>query len=126
MNMRMILHLPAPGMENAEEPGSITREVGRLLGERAHGLRCCLKERRVCEALMGAEEIPELGGNRTGNHEVGNGQEPVHTGIEPRNSLLTLTGGTVAVTTRSEDSIGIRAVFARRTRWFRAPASCTG
>ncbi len=97
MNMRMILHLPAPGMENAKESGSIARKTGRLCGECGHGLGCCLKQRRIGKTLMRAEEIPELRGNCIGIHEVVNGHQPVHPCIEPVDSLLTLTGRTMAV-----------------------------
>ena len=111
MNMGMILHLSAPGMENAEESGSITWEIGWLSGEGRDCLRGCLKQRRICEALMRANEIPELCGDRTGNHEVVNRHQSVDSGIEPFDSLLALTRWAVAVAARSENPVGIRTIF---------------
>ena len=60
---------------------------------------------------MRTEEIPELSGNRAGNHEVMNRHQLIHSGIEPVDSLLTLTSWAMAVSAGSEDLIGIRAVF---------------
>jgi hypothetical protein len=60
---------------------------------------------------MRPEEIPEGGGNCTSDHEVVNGHQLIYPGIEPLGCLLALTGRTMAVTARSENQIGIRAVF---------------
>ena len=60
---------------------------------------------------MRAEEIPELRGDSTGNHEVVNWHQLIYSSIEPGDSLLALTCGAMTISTGSEDPIGIRAVL---------------
>ena len=60
---------------------------------------------------MRAKEIPELCGNRAGDHEVVDRHQLVDPGIEPVDSLLGLTGRTMSVSAGPVDPIRIRAVF---------------
>ncbi len=61
---------------------------------------------------MRPEEIPELREDGTSDHEVVNRQHLIDAGIEPVDSRIDLTCGTMTVAAGSKNPIDIRAVFA--------------
>src|ERR671922_1260477 len=83
-------------MEDAEEAGGITAEVGWVLGQCFDCVCRGLEQGSISEALMAADERPELVWDGKGEHEMRSGQLPLHLSFQPLSGLVVLAAGTVA------------------------------
>ena len=95
--MGVILQLPAPGVQHAEEPGGVGPQELRIGGELLDRGGGGLEQRAVADALMAADESAQLLGHREGEHEVVGGQLALQLGVQPGIGLVLLAAGTVAV-----------------------------
>jgi hypothetical protein len=87
----------APGVEHAEEAGERGADPPRVGGEVLDGAAGGVEEGAVAEAMMSADEAPQLGGEGEGEEEVGSGQEALLLDPEPVPALVVLAGGAVAI-----------------------------
>jgi hypothetical protein len=68
--MRMILQLPAPGMEDAGTARQVSAEKELVCGEAFDGLRGRCEQGRIGELLMRADEGAEGFGDGEGEEEM--------------------------------------------------------
>jgi hypothetical protein len=111
VDMRVELQLSAPGMEDAEEAGSITANVVGVLGQSFDCPRRGLEQGGISDPLMAADEGPEWFGDGEGEHEMVPGQLPLYLFFEPLLGFVVLAAGTVAVTPRAVHDMKLMALF---------------
>jgi hypothetical protein len=97
VDVGVILQLPAPGVQHAQEPGGVGAEELRIGGELLDCLGGGLEQRAVGDALMATDERAQLLWHREGEHEVVSGQLALQLRVEPGVGLVLLAAGTVAV-----------------------------
>jgi len=112
MEMGVILHLSAPGMEHGGKPRQLSANEARIFDQFFNRPACRLEHGAVGSLLMAAAEGPELFGYGEGEHEVVAGQSPLKLGIEPLAALEVLALGTVAIAAGAVDPVLLPAAVA--------------
>ena len=98
-------------MEDAEEAGGITAEVGWVLGQCFDRVCRGLEQGSISEALIAADERPELVWDGKGEHEMMSGQLPLHLSFQPLSGFVVLAAGTVAVAARAGHAVKLTALL---------------
>ncbi len=112
MDMRVILQLPAPGVEDAGETRKVGPDEALVLGQPLEGRCRRLKQGVVREALMRADEGSERLRDRKGEEEVRPRELLVQVVLEPLLGLMLLALGTVAVATGMIDAVLLATTLA--------------
>jgi len=116
MDMRVILQLPAPGVEDAGATRQVGPDEALVLGQPLESRSRRLQHRLVREALMGADEGSERLRDGEGEEEVRPGQLFLQVMLEPLLGCMLLTLGTMAVATGMMDAVlALTSVALRET-----------
>ena len=99
--MRVVLELPAPGMQDPGEPREVGPDEALVCGQPFEGRSRGVKHGLVREALMRADKGAEGLRDGEGEEEVRPGQLFVQVVLEPLLGCMLLTLGTVAVAHRN-------------------------
>jgi hypothetical protein len=105
MEVRVVLELPAPRMQDPGEPREVCPDEALVLGQPLEGRGRRLKQGVVREALMRADEGSERLRDGEGEEEVRPGQLFVQVVLKPLLGCMLLTLGTVAVATGMIDAV---------------------
>ena len=105
VDVRVVLELPAPGVQDTGKPREIGPDEAFVGGEPFEGERRRLKQSLVREALMGADEGAERLRHGEGKEEMRPGELFVQVVVEPLLGFMLLTLGTVAVATGMIDAV---------------------
>ena len=105
MDVRVVLELSAPGMQDTGKPRERCPDKTFVFGEPFERLRRGGEQGVVREALMRADEGSERLRHGEGEEEVRPGQLFVQVVLEPLLGLMLLTLGTVAVATGMIDAV---------------------
>ena len=105
VDVGVVLELPAPGMQDAGEPGEVGPDEALVGGQPFEGRGRRVKHGLVGEALMRADEGTEGLGDGEGEEEVRPRQLFVQVVLEPLLGFMLLTLGTVAVATGMIDAV---------------------
>src|SRR6266699_590913 len=114
MDVRVVLQLPAPGMQDTGEAREVCPDQALVFGQPLEGHGRRLKHGVVREALMRAEEGTQGLRDREGEEEVRSGQLCSQVVCEPLLGCMMLTLGTVAVATGMIDAVLPPTVLALR------------
>ena len=119
----MVLQLPPPGVEHAEEARQIAADVLGVLGQFLHGLRRSGEQGGITGTLVAAEKGSNLLRDSESSHEVIAGQLALELPLQPLSCFMVLALGTVAIAARAMQGVVFAALFAlidERTVLFRA------
>jgi hypothetical protein len=105
MDVRVVLELPAPRMQDAGEPREVGPDEPLIGGEPFEGERRGLEHGVVREALMRADEGSERLRYGEGEEEVRPGQRLFEVVFKPLLGCMLLTLGAVAVATGMIDAV---------------------
>ncbi len=111
MNMRMILHLPAPGVQHSEKARQITADALRIRSQRSDRLGRGCKLRIISHTLMGTHERTYFFGNGKSNHKIIAGQQFFQLRFHPIQGFAALARGTVSVATAAINMMPFAALF---------------
>jgi hypothetical protein len=114
MDVRVVLELPAPGVQDAGAPRESGPKEALVCGEPFEGARRGVEHGLVGDALMRADEGAEGLGDRKGQKKMGPRQLCVQVMLEPLLGCMLLTLGTVAVPTGMVDAVVSPTVWALR------------
>jgi len=95
--MRVILQLPPPGVQNAEEATATGTEVAGVFCERFDGLGGGSEERTITHFLVGAKHATQGLGHGKRQHKMWPWKLPLDLAIQPCKRLGTLAGWAVAI-----------------------------
>src|SRR5712691_7544284 len=124
MDVRVVLELPTPGMQDPGEPWEVRADEALVGGQPLESRGRRLQHRLGREALMGADEGSERLRDGEGEEEVRPGQLLLQGMLEPLLGCMLLTLGTVAVATGMMDALLSCTVWAlRETRAIGAAAA---
>jgi hypothetical protein len=112
MDVRVVLQLPAPGVQDPGEPREVRPDETRIGGQPLEGHGRRLKHSVVREALMRADKGPQGLRDGEGEEEVRPGQLFFQVLLEPLLSFMLLALGTVAVATGMIDTVVFAAALA--------------
>lgn len=112
MEMGVILHLAAPGMEHGGKSRQIGAHETRVSDQFLDRPTCRLEHGAVGGLLMAAAEGPELLGHGESEHKVVAGQSPLKLGIEPLAALVVLALRAVTVAAGAVDQVLLTALIA--------------
>ena len=96
MNVGVMTELLIPGVENGDEAGSRPKMLSAHLD---HGLTDRFKQERRRSARVSPEERDEAVRDGEDLMEIGNGDQILHLGLDPKRLIETLTLGTVTIAT---------------------------
>jgi hypothetical protein len=105
MDMRVVLELPAPRMQDPGEPREVRADETRVVGEPFEGCSRGGEHGVIGETLMRADEGTQGLRNGEGHKEVRSGQLLVQVMCEPLLGCMLLTLRTVAVPTGMVDAV---------------------
>jgi len=105
MDVRVVLELSAPGMQDTGKPRELCPDETLVFGEPFESLRRGGEQGVVREALMRAEEGSECLRHGEGKEAVRPGQLCVQVVLEPLLGCMLLTLGTVAVAPGMMDAV---------------------
>ena len=114
MDMRVILQVPAPGVEDAGEPRKVGPDEALVVGQPLEGRCRRLQQGVVREAVMRADEGAERLRDRKGEEEVRPRELFVEVVLKPLLRCMLLALGAVAVATRMLDAVLSLTVWALR------------
>ena len=106
VNMRMILQLPTPGMQYAEETWKIAADelcIGRKFFE---SIGRSFEQGRIADALVAADKAVQLLRDGKSDHKMMSRKLSFHLPLQPHFGFMILTGGTMAVAAGSEHRMG--------------------
>ena len=112
MDVRVVLQLPPPGVQDTGEPREVCPEETLVCSQPFEGLSRGVEHGVVREALTRADEGPECLRDREGKEEVRPGQLFVQVAVEPLLGFMLLTLRTVAVPTGMIDAVVLRTSLA--------------
>lgn len=99
VDVRVVLELPTPGMEDRSKAGQLCSNEALIFGQPFEGMRRGLEHRRIGQALMRADKRPQRLRDGEGDEEVGAGELFLQLLMQPLPGFMVLTLRTVAVTT---------------------------
>jgi hypothetical protein len=105
MDVRVVLQLPAPGVQDTGAPREVRPDATLGGGQPLEGHGRRLKHSVVGEALMRAEKGPQGLRDGEGEEEVRPGQLCIQVLLEPLLGFMLLALGTVAVATGMIDAV---------------------
>lgn len=105
MDVRVVLELSAPGMQDAGETRQVSTDKACLFGEAFDGLRGRFEQGRIGELLMRADEGSEGFGDGEGDEKVRPGKLFVELFVEPVLSFMMLALGAVAIAAGVVDAV---------------------
>ena len=111
MDVRVVLELPPPGMQDTSEPQEIGPDEALIFGELFKGPGRCLKHSLVCETLMRADQGTQGLRDSEGQEKVRPRELLGQVVLEPLLGFMLLTLGAVAVATGMIDAVVARAVL---------------
>ena len=114
VDVRVVLELPAPGMQDPGEPREVGPDEALICGQPCEGRCRRLKHGLVREALRRADEGSECLGDGEGEEEGRPGQLCVQVTCKPLLGLMLLALGTVAVATGMLDAVLASTAWALR------------
>ena len=110
VDVRMILELAAPGVQDAGKAGQIGTEQARIARQLLEGLGRGLKQGVITWAFMGAEKAPQRLGHGEGEQEVGHGQLMGLLVEDPLTGFMLLALRTVAIAAGAMDEMFLTAI----------------
>jgi hypothetical protein len=114
VDVGVVLELPAPGVQNTDEPREVCPNEALVCGEPFEGERRGAEHGVVRKALMGADEGSERLRHGEGEEEGRSGKLFFQMLVEPLVGCMLLTLGTVAVATGMMDAVLPPTVLALR------------
>jgi hypothetical protein len=114
MDVRVVLELPAPGVQDSGKPREIGPDETCVFGEPFEGFSRGVKHGLVRGALLRADEGSERLRDGEGEEEVWPRELRVQVVLEPLLGLMMLTLWAVAVATGMIDAVLPPTVLARR------------
>lgn len=108
----MILQGSSPGVKHTEEARQICADVVLIEGEFFDGLRGCLEQSGVSQALVLSHEVAQFFWDRKRNEEMVAGELALELFFKPLLSLMVLASRAVAIATRAIELVGLGAGFA--------------
>ena len=105
MDVRVVLELSPPGMQDAGETRQVSPDKACLFGEAFDGLRGRCEQGRIGALVMRADEGSEGCGDGEGDEEVGAGKLLFKVAMEPLLSCMVLALRAVAVTAGVVDAV---------------------
>jgi len=113
MDVRVVLELPPPGMQDTSEPQEIGPDEALIFGELFQGHGRCLKHSLVRKTLMRADQGPQGRRDSEGQEKVRPRELLGQVVLEPLLGCMLLTLGAGAVATGMLDAVLARAVLTR-------------
>jgi hypothetical protein len=113
MDVRVVLQLPSPGVQDPSEPREIGPDEALVFGESFEGGCRGVEQGLVGGTLVRADEGTEHLRHGEGEEEVRPGQLLLQVVLEPLPGLMLLALGTVAVATRMLDAVLLPTAGAR-------------
>jgi hypothetical protein len=114
MDVRVVLELPAPRMQDTGETREVRPDETLVFGEPFEGFRRGVEHGVVPEALMRAEKGAQGFRDGEGKEKVRSGELFLQVVLEPLLGFMLLTLGTVAVATGMIDAVLPPTVLALR------------
>ena len=114
MDVRVVLQLPAPGVQDPGEPREVCPDEPLIGGEPFEGERRGVEHGVVREALMRADEGSERLRHGEGEEEVRPGKLLFEVVFKPLLGCMLLTLGAVAVATGMIDAVVLATTLALR------------
>ena len=112
MDVRVILQLPAPGVQHPEEAGQLAADEARVGGEFADRSGGGFEQPLIAQALMRAQERAQGLGHGEGEHEVMPGHLAPLLALQPGLRLGVLATWTVSVAAAAGHHMGLAAGLA--------------
>jgi len=105
VEVRVVLELPAPDMQDARETREVCPDKARVCGQSLEGRGRCVKQGLVREAVRRADEGSERLRDGKSEEEVRPGQLLLQVVCEPLLSFMLLTLGAVAIAAGMMDAV---------------------
>ena len=112
VDVGMVLKSSSPGVEHAEEAWEIGTDVFGISDELVDRRRGRLKQSRVPEALVLANEGTQLFGDCKGDQEMMPWQLALDLSLEPLLRFTVLAGGTVTIAAGGKELLRLRTALA--------------